>query len=121
VVSGHSEPAAAPRRPLRLQRHAYGWITLIMFGGAFGAHFSLAMLNGDPVSKWAQDFFENIQSEAAQLLWQVCGLAWFLQVGSPASKDGSERLEAKVDQLLINTVRNGDEIVQILDDVHLRK
>lgn len=105
----------------RLRRHAYGWITLVLFLSALAAHFSLAMLNGDSVAKWAESFFENIQSEAAQLLWQVCGLAWFLQVGSPSSKEAGERVEAKIDLLVRQHVRDGDDALAQLDKLYMRE
>src|SRR3546814_1070958 len=47
-----------------------------------------------------RDTLENWQSEFLQLLWQVVGLAYFLYVGSPASKENDDRLEAKVDELI---------------------
>src|SRR5687768_10992538 len=78
-------------------RHSYGWITLILALGSLAAHFALAMLNGDDVATWAQEVAENWQSEFLQLIWQVVGLAWFFQVGSPASKEASDRVEAKLD------------------------
>lgn len=43
---------------------------------------------------------ENWQSEFLQLVWQAAGLALFYFWGSSQSRDGSERLETKVDWLL---------------------
>jgi hypothetical protein len=43
---------------------------------------------------------ENWQSEFLQLVWQAAGLALFYYWGSSQSRDGDERLEAKVDELL---------------------
>lgn len=43
---------------------------------------------------------ENWQSEFLQLATMVVLTRWLIFRGSPQSKDGSERLEAKVDQLL---------------------
>jgi len=48
----------------------------------------------------ARDTFENWQSEFLQLIWQVAGLRYLLYVGSPQSKEGDERIEAKIDHLL---------------------
>jgi len=45
--------------------------------------------------------FENWQSEFLQLVWQAAGLALFYFWGSSQSKEGDERLEAKVDRLLV--------------------
>lgn len=47
-----------------------------------------------------RDTLENWQSEFLQLLWQVAGLALLLYVGSPQSKEGDDRLEAKLDAIL---------------------
>ncbi len=44
--------------------------------------------------------FENWQSEFLQLVWQAAGLAVFYYWGSSQSKEGDERLEAKIDRLL---------------------
>lgn len=48
----------------------------------------------------ARDTLENCQSEFLQLIWQVGGLAFLLYVGSPQSKEGDERKEAKLDDIL---------------------
>lgn len=45
--------------------------------------------------------FENWQSEFLQLVWQAAGLALFFFWGSSQSKEGNERLESKVDRLLM--------------------
>jgi hypothetical protein len=47
-----------------------------------------------------RDTFENWQSEFLQLVWQVGGLAMLLWVGSPQSKEGDDRVEAKIDAIL---------------------
>ena len=47
-----------------------------------------------------RDTFENWQSEFLRLLWQVVGLAYFLYVGSPSSKENDDRMEAKIDALI---------------------
>lgn len=47
-----------------------------------------------------RDTLENWQSEFLQLLWQVGGLALLLHVGSPQSKEGDDRMEAKLDCIL---------------------
>jgi hypothetical protein len=44
--------------------------------------------------------FENWQSEFLQLCWQATGLAFLLFWGSSQSKEGGERVEAKLDRLL---------------------
>jgi hypothetical protein len=47
-----------------------------------------------------RDTLENWQSEFLQLIWQVAGLALLLHVGSPQSKEGDDRMEAKLDAIL---------------------
>jgi hypothetical protein len=44
----------------------------------------------------SRDTLENWQSEFLPLLWQVGGLAFVLFAGSP-SKEGTDRMEAKID------------------------
>jgi hypothetical protein len=45
------------------------------------------------LKQMARDTFENWQSEFLQLLWQVVGLAYFLYIGSPSSKENDDRLD----------------------------
>lgn len=47
-----------------------------------------------------RDIMENWQSEFLQLMWQVAGLSFLLYVGSPQSKESSERIEQKVDLIM---------------------
>ena len=68
-----------------------------------------------------RDTFENWQSEFLQLLWQVVGLAYFLYVGSPSSKENDDRLEAKVDALIrLKAGERGDRIIEEIDERYLR-
>ena len=48
----------------------------------------------------SRDTLENWQSEFLQLIWQVAGLSFLLFIGSPQSKEGDERTEAKIDLIL---------------------
>ncbi len=53
---------------------------------------------------WPQFFsatFENWQSEFLQLVWQAAGLSFLYYWGSSQSKEGDDRVEAKIDRLLI--------------------
>lgn len=65
-----------------------------------------------------RDTFENWQSEFLQLIWQVWGLAILLHIGSPASKEGDDRVEAKLDALLLRTVPDGKNIIEKIDDAY---
>jgi hypothetical protein len=110
--------------------YGYAWITLGLFLFSLAGHwlfgwFSFvdeqAQHGQSPevaayLVQMARDTFENWQSEFLQLLWQVGGLALFLFVGSPQSKEGSERLEAKIDTILkAVSPRDGEQIIERLD------
>ena len=97
-----------------LRNYAYAWLTVLFFGLSITGHWYFgwkAYVNEQrhfhhPVSasdfavEAARDTFENWQSEFLQLLWQVGGLALFLYIGSPQSKEGDQRKEAKLDAIL---------------------
>lgn len=72
------------------------------------------------VSGWAvemmRDTLENWQSEFLQLLWQVGGLAFLLFLGSPQSKEGTDRIEAKLDAILERIdPEDGERLVAEID------
>jgi len=52
------------------------------------------------VVEMVRDTAENWQSEFLQLIWQVCGLAYLLYIGSPQSKEGDDRKEEKLDHII---------------------
>ena len=115
-----------------MRKYAYAWITcgfflLSIFGHwLFGwwAYIDEAKEHGSAieVSAWlvemARDTFENWQSEFLQLLWQVVGLAYFLYVGSPASKENDDRTEAKLDALI--RLQAGEQADAIIADIDRR-
>jgi hypothetical protein len=96
-------------------RYGYIWITgaffLITLTGhwIFGwfAFVSEQQAHGQPIDvanytvQMMRDTLENWQSEFLQLIWQVAGLAFLLHVGSPQSKEGDDRMEAKIDAILM--------------------
>jgi uncharacterized protein DUF6766 len=113
-----------------MKRYAYLWITLAFFLVSIGLHWWFgwhafveeAAEHGQEaelssyLNEMSRDTFENWQSEFLQLLWQVVGLAYFLYVGSPASKENDDRLEAKIDALLrINAGEGGEKVIHDLD------
>ena len=119
-----------------MKRYAYGWITAGFFLVSIIGHWLFGWYafvdeaqshhQAPDVSAYlmemGRDTLENWQSEFLQLLWQVLGLAYFLYVGSPASKEGSERLEAKVDELLRMTGGpQADQLIAGIDERYLRK
>src|SRR5687768_15143530 len=95
-------------------RYSYGWVTLGFFLITITGHWLFGWFayaddqaaHGQPVEvssylvEVSRDTLENWQSEFLQLLWQVGGLAFFLFVGSPQSKEGDDRVEAKIDAIL---------------------
>jgi len=115
-----------------LKRYAYAWLTLgfflvslalhwyfgwVAFSNDAAQHGTAARLT-DYLAEMGRDTFENWQSEFLQLLWQVVGLAYFLYVGSPASKENDDRMEAKLDELLKAAGR--EQAIEAIDEAHLR-
>ena len=66
-----------------------------------------------------RDTLENWQSEFLQLIWQVAGLAMLLHVGSPQSKEGDDRMEAKLDAILERLDPAGaDKVIAEIDEAY---
>ena len=118
-----------------MRRYAYLWITLAFFLVSIGLHWLFgwyayvdeAAEHGQSPEMSAylveigRDTFENWQSEFLQLIWQVVGLAYFLYVGSPASKENDDRIEAKVDALLrMSGGEAAEKLIAELDAHYLR-
>ena len=118
-----------------LKKYAYAWITLAFFTVSIVLHWGFGWLafvdearehgQAAELSPWliemARDTFENWQSEFLQLLWQVVGLAYFLYVGSPSSKENDDRMEAKIDALLqLVGDEKGKAVIAEIDKSHLR-
>jgi len=115
-----------------MKRYAYGWLTALFFLVSIAGHWLFgwwayvdeARSHGQaPVVaaylvEMGRDTFENWQSEFLQLIWQVVGLAYFLYVGSPASKENDDRLEAKIDELLKMT--GGKDAEGLIDEIDRR-
>ena len=111
-----------------LGKYSYAWITLAFFLISLLLHWYFgwdafedeARQHGEVpevsqyLTQMARDTLENWQSEFLQLLWQVVGLAYFLYIGSPSSKENDDRLEAKIDELM--RMQAGDEQGQALID-----
>jgi hypothetical protein len=95
-------------------RYGFLWVTGALFLLTLSGHWIFGwfayindqqahqqpILIGDYTIQMMRDTLENWQSEFLQVLWQVAGLSPLLYVGSPQSKEGSERVEAKIDELL---------------------
>lgn len=116
------------------RKYRYGWLTIAFFVVSLGLHWffgwrsfvdETAQHGETPqmaayLNEMLRDTFENWQSEFLQLLWQVLGLAYFLYVGSPSSKESGDRLEAKVDALLRAQGAEGERIIADIDEQFLR-
>jgi hypothetical protein len=122
-------------REATMKRYAYGWLTAGFFIISIGLHWLFgwyAYVNESAehgkqpdvsgyVVEMGRDTFENWQSEFLQLIWQVVGLAYFLYVGSPSSKENDDRMEAKIDELIrLHAGNKADGIIDHLDRKHLR-
>ncbi|MEH2541392.1 MULTISPECIES: DUF6766 family protein [unclassified Bradyrhizobium] len=112
-------------------RYGFAWVTgalfLItltghwIFGWYAYANEQLALKQPVEISDYTmqmmRDMLENWQSEFLQLLWQVAGLAILLHVGSPQSKEGEDRIEAKIDAILLAVEpKKGDSLLKEIDD-----
>jgi hypothetical protein len=119
-----------PGNPI-LRRYAYGWVTLGFFLISLAGHWvfgwfafvSDQQAHNRPIQvseyfvQMARDTLENWQSEFLQLLWQVGGLALLLYVGSPQSKEGDDRIEAKVDAILRRIdPQQAEQLIREIDD-----
>jgi len=112
-----------------MRRYAYAWITLAFFLVSLVLHWYFGWRSfvdesaahgqvpqmAEYLNEMGRDTFENWQSEFLQLLWQVVGLAYFLYVGSPSSKENDDRAEAKLDALI--RMVGGEDAEQLLKDI----
>ena len=111
--------------------YGYAWVTLGFFLISFVGHWlfgwfayvSEQQAHAQPIQvseylvEMSRDTFENWQSEFLQLLWQVGGLAFLLYVGSPQSKEGDDRVEAKIDAILHRVdPQNAEKLIQTIDN-----
>jgi hypothetical protein len=120
-----------------MKKYAYGWITAAFFIVSILGHWVFGWYafvdeahehhQSPEVTSYliemGRDTLENWQSEFLQLLWQVLGLAYFLYVGSPSSKENDDRMEAKIDELMRMAAGDdkGQDIIDQIDRNYLRK
>jgi len=119
-----------------MRRYGYAWLTLAFFLVTIGLHWLFGWYSfvdearehheapqlGAYLIQMGRDTFENWQSEFLQLLWQVVGLAYFLYVGSPSSKENDDRTEAKIDALLeLVGKEKGLALIEEIDRSHYRR
>ncbi|VTU23427.1 hypothetical protein H4CHR_01187 [Variovorax sp. PBS-H4] len=113
--------------------YGYGWVTLGFFLVSLVGHWVFAWFAyvdeqaavHAPVEvsgylvQVSRDTLENWQSEFLQLLWQIGGLAFLLYVGSPQSKEGDDRMEAKIDAILAAVdPKNADVLIDQIDKAY---
>lgn len=110
--------------------YSFLWVTLVLFLGSLIGHWIFAWFAyveeqealgkgveiGGYVIQAGRDTLENWQSEFLQLIWQVAGLAYLFHIGSPQSKEGDERKEEKLDEIIRAVCgSNAEQIIQTLD------
>jgi hypothetical protein len=136
MVDSPESPERAAARLGVLGKYSYAWLTLAFFLVSLVLHWHFGWQAfqdearehgqvaefGAFVTEAARDTFENWQSEFLQLLWQVVGLAYFLYLGSPSSKENDDRLEAKIDELLRMQAGDaeGQKLIDRIDEDFLR-
>lgn len=115
-----------------MKKYAYAWLTGLFFFVSIVGHWLFGWFAfvdeqealrqpvtvGPYLAEMARDTFENWQSEFLQLIWQVVGLAYFLYVGSPSSKENDDRTEAKLDALI--RLQAGESAESIIADIDAR-
>jgi hypothetical protein len=117
-------------------KYGFLWVTLILFLGSAIGHWAFAwqsyvqeqaehnqeVVVSDYLNETMRDTLENWQSEFLQLMWQVAGLAFLFYLGSPQSKEGDDRKEEKLDEILraLNK-KEGEKKIKELDEKYPRK
>ena len=119
-----------PKPTSRWKRYSYGWITLGLFLFSLIGHWGFAWFSyveeqhahARPVefsgyfAQTMRETLENWQSEFLQLLWQVGGLALFLYVGSPQSREDDDRHEEKLDAIIrLLDPKGAEQLIAELD------
>ena len=114
-------------------RYGFAWVTGGFFIVALIGHWLFGWFayvneqqaHGQPIQvsdytiQMMRDTLENWQSEFLQLIWQVAGLAMLLHLGSPQSKEGDDRMEAKIDAILLAVEpKKGDKLLKQIDDAY---
>lgn len=116
-----------------LNKYGFFWVTLALFVLSVVGHWITAWFvyvdeqnshnQAIEVSKYTtqtlRDTFENWQSEFLQLIWQVAGLSFLFYIGSPQSKEGDERKEEKLDEILKKLGKA--KVIKNLDKKYPRK
>src|SRR5215210_1082311 len=100
----------------KIKYYGFFWVTLGLFIMSISLHWIYAWYAyedearehnqpiqfSDYLNATMRDTMENWQSEFLQLIWQVVGLSFLYYTGSPSSKEGDDRKEAKLDFIIKN-------------------
>ena len=112
-------------------RYGFAWVTTALFIITLTGHWIFGWFAyvdeqralqqpveiGGYTVQMMRDTLENWQSEFLQLIWQVAGLAILLHVGSPQSKEGDDRMEAKIDAILLAVEpKKGEKVLDSIDE-----
>jgi hypothetical protein len=112
-------------------RYGFAWVTTALFIITLTGHWIFGWFAyvdeqralqqpveiGGYTVQMMRDTLENWQSEFLQLIWQVAGLALLLHVGSPQSKEGDDRMEAKIDAILLAVEpKKGEKMLDSIDE-----
>ena len=122
-------PSESRLRGSLLRSYGFAWVTLAFFLITLSGHWIFGWFayvgeqraHGQPAEvgdysvEMLRDTFENWQSEFLQLIWQVAGLALLFHVGSPQSKEGDDRMEAKLDAVLRAVDKDADRLIDEID------
>jgi hypothetical protein len=123
---------AMPRKSI-WSRYGFAWVTLSLFLISLSGHWIFGWVGyvreqqdhsatiefSGYFIQMMRDTLENWQSEFLQLLWQVAGLAILLHVGSPQSKEGDDRMEAKIDAILLAVdPKKAEAVLKEIDDAY---
>lgn len=115
------------------KKYSYAWVTIAFFLFSLIGHWMFGWwafvedqaAHSQPVDigsylvLMSRDTLENWQSEFLQLLWQVGGLAYLFYLGSPQSKEGDDRVEAKLDEILrLVSPEKGQRIIENIDEAY---
>ena len=119
-----------------LKRKGYLWTTLAFFSLSLAGHWMFAWSafvreqseHNQPIElrhyliEVGRDTLENWQSEFLQLIWQVVGLTYFLYAGSPQSKEGDDRKEEKLDDILRKVdPRQAEAVLKSLEEKYPKR
>ena len=111
-------------------KYGFLWVTFILFLGSAIGHWMFGwdaykkeqeehhqpVVAKDFITEMSRDTLENWQSEFLQLMWQVAGLAFLFYLGSPQSKEGDDRKEEKLDEIIrLLDPQNGTKTIKKLD------